>query len=58
MAGAVPYLHADKQTYFQCSRRVYDLTEMTRICLVLFEMNNRILGPYLAAIHEILISEM
>jgi hypothetical protein len=33
-------------------------TELIRICLVPFLMNNRILGPYLAAIHRIRISVM
>jgi hypothetical protein len=32
--------------------------EMNRRCLVLFDMNNRIFGPYLAATHRILISAM
>jgi hypothetical protein len=31
---------------------------MNRICLGLFDMQNRILGPYLAATHRILISVM
>jgi hypothetical protein len=30
------------------------IAEMKRICLVLFDMSNRIFGPYLAAIHRIL----
>jgi hypothetical protein len=34
------------------------MNEMNRICLVLFAMNNRIFGPYLAAIDRILISGM
>jgi hypothetical protein len=34
------------------------MTEMDRIHLVLFEMNNRIFGPYLTAIDGILISVM
>jgi hypothetical protein len=32
------------------------ITEMNRICLVLFDMNNMIFGPALAAMHRILIS--
>jgi hypothetical protein len=35
-----------------------DITEMNRTCLVLYDMNNRIFGPYLAAIDRILISIM
>jgi hypothetical protein len=38
----------------QCCALV--IPEMNRICLVLFDMNNRILGPCLAAINRILIS--
>jgi hypothetical protein len=34
------------------------MTEMTRIHLVLFAMNNRIFGPYLPAIDRIFISAM
>jgi hypothetical protein len=34
------------------------ITEMSGIRLVLFDMNNRIFRPYLAAIHRILISAM
>jgi hypothetical protein len=34
------------------------ITEMNRICLLLSDMNNRILGPYLAAIPRIIISRM
>jgi hypothetical protein len=34
------------------------ITEMNRICLVLFDMNNRKFGPYLAATDKILISVM
>jgi hypothetical protein len=30
-------------------------TEINRICLVLFDANNRMFGPYLAAINRILI---
>jgi hypothetical protein len=33
-------------------------TEMNRVRLVLFDMNNRMDGPYLATIHRILISVM
>jgi hypothetical protein len=34
------------------------ITEMNRIGLVLFDMTNRILGPYLTAIDSIIISVM
>jgi hypothetical protein len=34
------------------------IAEKNRIILVLFNINNRIFGPYLAAIHRILISVM
>jgi hypothetical protein len=34
------------------------IAEMNRICLVLFDVNIRIFGPYLSAIHRILISVM
>jgi hypothetical protein len=35
-----------------------DIAEMNRMCLVLFDMNNRIFGPYWASIHRIPISVM
>jgi hypothetical protein len=31
------------------------ITEMDRICLVLFDTNNRIFGPYLAPVNRMLI---
>jgi hypothetical protein len=34
------------------------ISEMNRMCLVLFHMNSTVFGPELAAIHRILISVM
>jgi hypothetical protein len=43
---------------FWTVRRCPTIAEMNRIRLVLLDMNNRIFGPYLAAIQRILISAM